>query len=146
MNTYVNKYQNYNRIYNLLVKELKKTKTKDIDFIFGSNKTCINKVNDRYLLTYEPSELLRFYKNNDFCDFKGRYKPKSFDLKKFFVVVLYHELGHRLLGHCEYKDQTKNPIYKRLYKKLGKNTVYYYDEVIQKQADIYALNKTKLIK
>ena len=144
LNTYKNKYKRYNKIYNLLVKELKQSETNDIDFIFGSAKTSINKVDNRYLLTYEPGELLKFYKNNDFCDFKGRYKPKKFDIKKFFIIVLWHELGHKILGHCEYKKEVDNPIYKKLYNRIGRKAIYLYPEIIQKQADIYALNKITL--
>ena len=146
MNKYINKYKRYNRIYNLLVNELKKTKTNNIDFIFGSDKTSINKIDNRYLLTYEPGELLRFYKNNSFCDFKGRYRPQNFSIKKFFIIVLYHELGHKILGHCEFKKEIDNPIYKKLYNKIGRKAIYLYPEIIQKQADRYALNKITLTK
>jgi hypothetical protein len=148
-NTYINKHKKYNRIYSLLVKELKKTKIKDIDFIFGGAKTCINKVNNRYQLIFDPIQLINFYKWNDFLDYKGRHKPRENNIRDFFIITLYHELGHKILGHCEYENNIeKDFLYKKLVKRIGHKAVYLYPEIIQKQADIFALNlfKNKLNK
>jgi hypothetical protein len=143
-NTYKNEHKKYHRIFKLLIKELKKTKIKDIDFIFGGAKTCINKINNRYQLIFDPIQLLDFYKWNTFLDYKGRYKPRENSIRDFFIITLYHELGHKVLGHCDYEnDIEKDPAFKRLVKRAGNKAIYLYSEIQQKQADIYALNKFK---
>jgi len=137
MNKYINNYNKYKRIFNLLKAELIKSNIRDINFIFGNNFTEIKKVGNRYILNFEPGQLLEFYKGNSFLDYKGRFKPRNYTIREFFILALYHELGHKILGHCEFKIPADNPIYKR----LGREAIYLYPEVIQKQADIWALNK-----
>lgn len=132
MNTYTNKYNCYNRVYALLRNELKRSKITDIDFILGAEKTCINKINNRYLLQYNPYQIIALWNNNTFYDYKSRILPRKFSLKNFMRFVLLHELAHKIKGDCESK------AYQNI-TKIGKLCIIY-DEYIQNRADNYALN------